>query len=185
MPRHSDRPTPLIYTENLLLRAPAAHDVEAITRIVRHRDILRWLLVPRPYEKRHAEDFVRSSTRDRQQREGFHYVITRREDGVVMGALGLNRYSEEHRRAELGYWLGKRYQGKGYMKEAGSALLDQAFGRAGLQRVFAMTIVGNAVSERVLQRLKFTKEGEFRRHVKHAGRYRDLVIWGLLKEDWR
>ena len=68
-----------------------------------------------------------------------------RDDEVLVGAVGL-RLKREHDRAELGYWIGVPYWGRGYATEAAAAVVGYAFETLGLHRVFASHYTKNAAS---------------------------------------
>ena len=57
--------------------------------------------------------------------------------------------------AELGYWIGEAYQGRGYATEASKVLIKRAFDDLGIERIFASYKCENAASKRVLEKLGF------------------------------
>lgn len=89
-----------------------------------------------------------------------------------------------HRRAEVGYALGRAYWGHGYIQEALHALLDYAFGVLGLHRIEADVDPRNAASIRTLERLGFQREGYLRERWQVGGEILDGVFYGLLQPDW-
>lgn len=106
-------------------------------------------------------------------------------DGEVVGTCTLADLDPINRRAELGFALGRGHWGKGYMAEALPVLLDFAFGRLGLHRVFADVDPRNSPSIRALQRLGFRREGLLREHYLVAGEPQDGVVFGLLRSEWK
>jgi ribosomal-protein-serine acetyltransferase len=101
----------------------------------------------------------------------------------LAGALSLHvsRYS---RSGEIGYWIGGDYEGRGLVTGAVAALLDQAFGPLGLERVSLHTDPANERSRGVARRLGFVQEGLLRQGTAFAGERRDEVVYGLLAEEW-
>jgi len=93
------------------------------------------------------------------------------------------RIELEHRRAELGYWIGRPWWGNGFATEAARAVVGQAFAGLGLARVFAHHFVSNPASGRVMQKIGMRQEGVLRRHVIKWGRCEDLVVYGILPDD--
>lgn len=77
--------------------------------------------------------------------------------------------------AELGYWLGRRFWGRGVMSEAVPAVTRWALASLGLHRVFAVPFAHNAASVRVLEKAGFTREGLMRRSA---------VKDGLIQDQW-
>jgi ribosomal-protein-serine acetyltransferase len=112
-------------------------------------------------------------------------AIAVKEDGGwhLAGALSLSvsRYS---RSAEIGYWIGADYEGRGLVTRAAAAVLDQAFGPLGLERVSLHTDPANERSRAVARRLGFVQEGVLRQGTAFADERRDEVVYGLLAQEW-
>ncbi len=106
-------------------------------------------------------------------------------DGHLVGTCTLARIDLSNRRAELGFALGRAFWGRGYMAAALTVLLEFAFGRLGLHRVFADTDPRNARSIRLLERLGFRREGVLREHYWVQGEPQDGVVYGLLRSEWK
>ena len=104
--------------------------------------------------------------------------------GKLLGTCALWGINAQCRRAEIGYVLGSHVWGQGYMHEALSALLDYAFTELNLNRVEADTDPRNERSTRVLDRLRFVKEGLFRERCIVDGEVSDAAMYGLLRRDW-
>jgi RimJ/RimL family protein N-acetyltransferase len=87
-----------------------------------------------------------------------------------------------HRRAELGYWIGRPFWGRGYATEAARAMLDFGFGSMGLNRIFAHHMRDNPASGRVLANIGMTREGVLSQHILKWDQFRDVVLYGLTRE---
>jgi len=111
------------------------------------------------------------------------FAIERKEDGALVGAVGL-RLEREHDRAELGYWIGVPYWGNGYATEAGKAVLRHGFEVEGLNRIYAFHFTNNPASGRVLQNIGMTFEGKRRAHTLKWGEYLDNEGYGILRSEW-
>ncbi len=86
------------------------------------------------------------------------YAIVWKQTGLPIGAVGLNRptrIAPGQDEAELGYWLGEPYWGRGIMPEAARRVLRHAFEDLGLTRVWCCFYEGNEKSKRVQQKLGF------------------------------
>ena len=105
--------------------------------------------------------------------------------GKLLGTCALWGINAQFRRAEIGYVLGSQGWGQGYMLEALSALLDYAFNDLNLNRVEADTDPRNERSTRVLDRLKFSKEGVLRERCIVDGEVSDSAMYGLLQREWK
>lgn len=85
------------------------------------------------------------------------YAIVLKESGLPIGSIGLhhNDLAEKDDEAELGYWLGVPYWGRGLVPEAARELLRHAFEDLKLQRVWCAYYDGNEKSKRVQEKLGF------------------------------
>jgi RimJ/RimL family protein N-acetyltransferase len=106
-------------------------------------------------------------------------------DGALLGTCSFWNIKPQFRRAEIGYILGPGSWGHGYMREALSALLDYGFNEMNLNRVEADIDPRNERSARLLERLKFSKEGFLRERVIVDGEISDSAMYGLLRRDWK
>jgi RimJ/RimL family protein N-acetyltransferase len=112
----------------------------------------------------------------------FELAIERKEDGKVIGLLGLIR--QDHRQGEMGWALGVEYRGQGYATEAARALMDYGFNSLGLHRIHADTSTDNVASWRMMERLGMRREGLLRGAVYEEGRWVDRYVYGMLAEEW-
>jgi RimJ/RimL family protein N-acetyltransferase len=116
------------------------------------------------------------------------YAIVLRETGLPVGSIGLHRHTDNARRddeAELGYWLGVPYWGRGLVPEAARQVLRHAFEELGLARVWCAYFDGNEKSKRVQEKLGFrfgwTTEGL---DVPQMGEKRTGHVNFLTKNRW-
>ena len=97
---------------------------------------------------------------DLQKLGGYSFwVVLERETGDIVGEAGLKPFEGGGLDVELGYAFGTVYWGRGYATEAGRAILSEAFGPLGLERVVAVTRDDNQGSQHVLDKLGFTANG--------------------------
>src|SRR6185437_14448989 len=99
-------------------------------------------------------------------------------DGFV-GVCDLSEIDRRHKRAEIGFLLGREAWGQGYALEAMRAVLTYA-AASGLSRLLARTHLGNRRSDTLLEKLGFEEEGLLRGHVLRDGERRDCRLFGLL-----
>ncbi len=115
--------------------------------------------------------------------EWFQFAVELRETGELVGDLGF-RVEKDGRQAEVGYTLARERWGEGYATEAVSRLLDHAFGRLGLHRVYAITDRENAPSIAVLERLGLRREGSFVENTWFKGRWSSEYLYATLRREW-
>lgn len=111
------------------------------------------------------------------------WILLRKADRQPIGTCGFHKWSHQHRRAEIGYDLGRAYQGYGYMTEAVQAMLEHGFSALGLYRIEALVAVANTRSRTLLQRLGFQHEGTLRKYFWSGGQAHDHDLFALLRTD--
>jgi ribosomal-protein-alanine N-acetyltransferase len=176
------RQTPL-ETERLVMRAFRLADVEAVSGLANDEAVARNTLnIPYPYARDDAVAWITSHADQLERREAVTYAVTERGLDRVVGAVGLI-LELEHERAELGYWLGRPYWGRGYATEAARAVVRWGFEAFDLHRIHASHFPRNPASGRVLVKVGMSREGRLREHVVKWGEHLDLVRYGMLRTD--
>ena len=110
------------------------------------------------------------------------YVIEDLKNGDVLGGASLHHFDPLRDTVEVGYWLFVVARGRGVATRVVRAVVDDAFAQ-GIVRVEAHVRIGNAASERVLERLGFEREGIRRRFLRHESGRVDATLIALLSED--
>jgi RimJ/RimL family protein N-acetyltransferase len=167
-------------TRRLILRGFEDADIPDIVRLAGVREIAATTLrIPHPYSHADAEKFVSYARQDRRA----SFAIVLKDTGQLCGALGLE-LDAPNQRAELGYWIGVPYWGRGYATEAACAVVQHGFEVLKLNRIYAFHFSQNPASGRVLQKIGMRHEGRQRGHVYKWGRFVDLEMYGLLRSEW-
>jgi RimJ/RimL family protein N-acetyltransferase len=112
-----------------------------------------------------------------------HFAIREAAGAPLVGMVSLRSIDREHEEAELSFWIGRPFWGRGYATEAAGAAVDRAFDALGINRIVAHHMVRNPASGRVLARLGFRQEGLLRERVKKWGVYEDVVLMALLRRE--
>ena len=105
-------------------------------------------------------------------------------DEQVVGRIGLHYLNMGNRNAAIGYWLSKDAEGKGIMTRCCTAVINYGFGELGLQRIEIKAATTNAKSQAIPRRLGFQQEGVLRQAELVGGKFLDLVLFAMLKEEW-
>lgn len=117
------------------------------------------------------------------------YAIVLRETGLPVGSIGLHQNSdlaEKDDEAELGYWIGVPYWGRGLVPEAAAEVLRHAFEDLMLERVWCGYYDGNEKSRRVQEKLGFRYQHMTENvPVPQMGETRKGHVNLMTKEDWR
>ena len=142
------------------------------------------LNVPYPYADGLAEQWISKHRPAFDAGEALTFAVVPQQGEELIGAVGLT-IDRRFDSAELGYWIGRPFWGRGYCTEAAAAVLNYAFLELGLHRAHASHLLRNPASGRVMQKLGMVREGLRRQHVKKWDRYEDLVNYGILRHEWR
>ncbi len=151
----------LLPLSSCAIRSWRPGDVASLAEHANNRKI--WLNLrdrfPHPYTTRDARAFIKSA-RDMDPESLFAIAV----DDVAVGGIGFVQQRDVERvSAEIGYWLGEAYWGRGIVTEALVAVTRYAIERDGLARIFALPFAHNAASCRVLEKAGYTLEGRLRR----------------------
>lgn len=116
--------------------------------------------------------------------EGYHFLIFRAGDDVLLGGLSLTNVRRGvAQTAVLGYWVGETFARSGVMTDAVKTALQFAFGELQLHRIEAACLPRNAASKRLLEKLGFRREGEARAYLRIAGRWENHLLFAMLAEE--
>jgi len=103
--------------------------------------------------------------------------------GEAVGGIGFHPQEDVHRgSAEIGYWLGEPFWGRGIATQAVRAITDHALRVHGLNRLYAYVFEWNPASARVLLKAGFTQEGRLRRSVTKDGHTIDQFLYAIVAE---
>lgn len=172
---------PTIVTGRLVLRPFALSDAADVQRLAGDPAIADTTLnIPHPYLDGMAEAWIANHQAQFQEDKGLALAVTLRDDGALAGAISLLGIDRRHRRAEMGYWIGKPFWGRGYATEAAAAVIAFGFEALGLHKISATHLVRNPASGRVMQKAGMSYEGTMREHVQKFERFEDLAIYGIL-----
>ncbi|GIG65634.1 GNAT family N-acetyltransferase [Phytomonospora endophytica] len=175
---------PVLKTERpeLTLRPFADDDVDDIVAVSRDPESVRWITVPTPYTREHAEGFLRIVRAG--WTEGTNLIFALSDaDGRYSGSIDL-RLGADLRTGEVGYAAAPWARGKGYMTSALKAISAYAFEVMACERVVWKAYVGNEASRRVAEKAGFTMEGTLRADQIHRGEPRDCWVASLLKAEY-
>jgi RimJ/RimL family protein N-acetyltransferase len=172
--------TPTLETARLRLRPYCEADIAELLPLIGTREVAATTLrIPHPYTEQDAKAFLVLA----QEPGKIWLAISLRSDGRQIGGIGL-RLDEQHRHAELGYWLGVPYWGKGYATEAAREMLRYGFEDLHLHRIYASHFKHNLASGRILVKLGMRYEGCQREHVCKWDEFLDSELYGVLRREW-
>ncbi|MBW4575919.1 MAG: GNAT family N-acetyltransferase [Aphanothece sp. CMT-3BRIN-NPC111] len=176
---------PTLLTERLLLRPFTLEDAPFVQRLAGAREIADTTIsIPHPYEYEYAEKWIAGHENAFVQGTAIHFAIEIKDVKQLIGAIELRDIDIEQEQAELSYWIGVEWWGKGFASEAAQCLLRYGFEHIHLNRIYAYYMLRNPASGRVLQKVGMRQEGLMRQRVRKWGIFEDVVLYAILYTDW-
>lgn len=165
------------------VRSWRASDADSLVTHANNRKI--WLNLrdrfPHPYKKRDAQRFIRFS-RHADPETNFAIVV----DSHAAGGIGFVLHHDVERvSAEIGYWLGEPFWGRGIVTEAVVAVTRYALDTHELTRIFAVPFAHNAASCRVLEKAGYVLEARLRRSAIKDGEILDQLQYAFIADPRR
>ena len=164
------------------LRRLKIKDAREIARLLNNKKIWDNLrdYIPYPYTEKDAIDFIK-----RENIEDPFTVFSIVYKAKFTGIISLKRQSDIHRiSAEIGYWIGEEYWGKGITHKAIRLMTGYAFEKLGLIKIFAIVMAGNEASCKALEKAGYSREGYFRQALIKNGQICDEVRMGITPEEF-
>ncbi len=112
------------------------------------------------------------------------YVMEIWYNNLIAGLIDVHSGDKINKKAEIGYWLGEQFQGKGIMTKSCRAVLNYAFNEVGLNRITIKCAEGNIKSQAIPKNLNFTFEGIERSGQFLYDKFVDLYVFSMIKKDW-
>ena len=115
----------------------------------------------------------------------YQVTIERKQDGTIVGDLGLGFWVPGERQVELGYRIHPDHHRRGYGKEAVAAIISWLIENHQIHRFVGVAAAANHASTALLRSLGFRKEGHFRESFWCNGKWLDDEYHALLASEWR
>lgn len=113
----------------------------------------------------------------------FQWVIEHLENKEIIGSISLFNYKDNS--LEIGYCIAKKYWNQGLTTEACRDVLDFAFNKVGVDKVYARHIKENIASGRVMQKNNLTYIGTFLEYIIARGKNENMCKYVIYKEDFK
>ena len=170
---------PSIATTRLALRALTMQDAKTVQRLAGDAHIAAMTdNVPHPYEDGMAEAWIERSGFLWSHGRSATYAMCLADSGDFIGCCGLT-IVQRHRRASLGYWVGREFWGNGFCTEAANALVEFGFNRLNLHRIFAMHLSRNPASGAVMRKIGMSHEATLADYVLKNDVFEDMELYTI------
>ncbi|MEK6943560.1 MAG: GNAT family protein [Nanoarchaeota archaeon] len=166
--------------KGFVIRLYKKGDEESLKENVNDFDIYRHTCrIPHPFTKKDAKWWINYNLKlaKLKNKKEINFAIDI--NGKVVGGIGFNHI--ECHKAEMGYWLGKKYWNKGIITKAVNLVTDYGLNNLKLIRIYATVFSFNKKSSRVLVKNGYKKEGLLRKHCSKDGKYIDAYLYAKIK----
>ncbi len=130
-----------------------------------------------------SKNYINDCKRRASEKSDFSFGIIINKD--IVGRIGLHHVNYQNRIAEIGYWLADGMQGSGIMNRCCKAIINHAFKELGINRIEIKCGTGNTRSLAIPEKLQFKQEGILRQAELLNGKFIDLYLYAMLKEEWQ
>ena len=180
---HFPAEAPVLETARLRLRPYAPADAPRLQQLAGDPAVAATTLnIPHPYPDGAAEAWIGAHAAKWAAHTELVLATTLMGTGELLGSVGLT-IQEEHEKAELGYWVGVPHWNRGYATEAVRAVIAWGFATLGLSRIQAHHFAETPASGRVMAKAGMQREGFSPLALRKAGRFHDLVLYGIVRRD--
>jgi [ribosomal protein S5]-alanine N-acetyltransferase len=182
---------PKLYGNLVNLREILTNDAWIITQLLMNYNVSKHLWeVPNPYSIEDALAFIKCANTDFKTMKALHFAIESkitprtRNNLVFVGTISVKNIDLADKKADLGYWIGEQYWGRGIASECLKLVIDYAFSaELGIKRLCAYVFPENKASIRVLEKNGMTKIGEVNEYHKLSRRDRTSLIYVTIKNN--
>jgi RimJ/RimL family protein N-acetyltransferase len=182
-------PRPLLENDRLVLQRFTRRDAATLDDAIRISlaDLNLWLPWARlDYTAADTTAFIRESIQAWKEERAWDYSIRSKDDlKRHIGNISFWTVSKLGKIAEIGYWVRSDEASKGVCTESVRLLLDETFNSMGYHKVVLRIAVGNDASDRVAEKVGFTREGILREELLIRGNWVDHTLWSLLDREYR
>lgn len=175
---------PVLETPRLFLRPMTMRDAADIYDYSRDKEVARHVLWDAHRSLADSREYLRFMLRQYRDGRPSSYGIVLKTTGRLVGTIGFMWLSEENSTVEVGYSLARSQWGKGLTTEALHALIDMTFTYLRVHRIEAQHDLANPASGRVMLKCGMRQEGVLRGRIYNKGKFVDVALYAILREDW-
>ena len=165
-------------TRNFILRLPKNGDEISLWKNYNDSEVIRGF-VTSPTKKQFMSDFKKGLKKKEKDAERFVIEV----DGEAVGKINMKLFDPYNKtKAKIGYWIGKKYRGKGIVTEVVKLIVPYWMNKYKLSRIEARARTYNKASARVLEKSGFKLEGILRKNVLKDGKLYDDFLYARIKK---
>ncbi|MFC4022358.1 GNAT family N-acetyltransferase [Oceanobacillus longus] len=175
---------PVLETKRLVLRKITNEDANSILNYLSDEEVMKHYGLEPFNSINDALDEISWYQSIQKNKTGIRWGITLKEEGIVIGSCGFHNNVSQHFRTEIGFELSKEQWGKGIAAEAVKAIISYGYEHMNFMRIEALIEPPNRPSQKLVEKLGFIREGLLRNYEFTCGKFDDLYMYSLLKQDF-
>jgi RimJ/RimL family protein N-acetyltransferase len=174
-------------TERLIIRRFTLEDANSVYECCNDYEVIKTTLgLPWPYTKKIAESWISKLSEREEIGTSYEFAICFKENpNKVIGCISLMDINNNAKRAEMGYWVGRKYWKQGIATEAAKFMINYGFEFLGLNSIIARYFDINPASGKVMQKCGMKFVGIIREHEFRFDKYYNVGYYEILKADKR
>jgi RimJ/RimL family protein N-acetyltransferase len=174
-------------TNRLIIRRFKIEDAYDVYDSCNDYEVVKTTLgIPWPYTLEMAESWINKLSIREEEGSSYEFAICLKEDpNKIIGCISLCDVNLRANRAEMGYWVNRKFWNKGIASEAGKFMINFAFDKLGLHSVIARYFDINPASGRVMEKCGMKYVGTIREHECRFDKYYNVGYYEILSTDKR
>lgn len=179
MAKLNNFPFPILQTKRLILRKMKLSDEPELYDMLADIDSRKYIDQP-PYDNiNEIIEYINLRNEGVEKNEWVYWAITLKEEDKLIGTICLWDFSNDFNKAEIGYELKAKYQGKGIMSEALQSVIRYAFKFLRINQLEAFTHSENKESIKLLEKNNFQKQRIFKEEYNSKKGAYEMVVYSL------
>ncbi|WP_289136972.1 GNAT family N-acetyltransferase [uncultured Brevibacillus sp.] len=170
--------------QSITLQQMTSSDLEAFAKIESEKKALLLtsdeIPFPNTFED-HASFFKSISG----EKEEFIFGIFEKSSNELIGSCGVISINWQNSTCLVGISIGEQWQGKGLGTDAIKTLIHFIFNYVSINKIKLDVFSFNKAAIRSYEKCGFTKEGILRNEIFRFGQFHDVILFGLLREEWK
>ncbi|STO08619.1 GNAT family N-acetyltransferase [Exiguobacterium aurantiacum] len=175
---------PELATNRFTLRELEPRDARALYAILSTDEVMRYYGSDPLLAVYEAKNVIAYFKDQFQQGKAIRWAICDRSTDELVGTIGFHNWTPQYYRAEIGFEVARSHWRQGVAFEAATAVIEHGFNEFKFHRISALVAPENDGSNRLVQKLGFTKEGLLHDYAYSHGRFMDLTMYRLLRDEW-
>jgi ribosomal-protein-alanine N-acetyltransferase len=174
---------PILKTERLILRKMTLDDAEDLFAYASDSEVAKYVTWEPHGTIEDSRAFLQDVLERYEKRLPANWGLVLKATGRLVGTCGFMSWFPAQGRAEIGFALGRRHWGQGFMTEAVRQVILWGFSKCGLNRIEGECKPENLASARVMEKCGMTFEGVLRQFVFAKGQHHDVRLYSVLRQE--